>query len=182
MFRKEKNKYGGVCDVQHTNKRIYRLWYQMLRRCYDKNQLERDKGKGYLGCAVCDEWFYYSNFEKDIQTLPGYEDWLNKKGYCLDKDTINPESRIYSKETCCFISSKKNISDVYKRHPENIEKLREANKTRYMLTKGDEVLIFNSETEACEYLGIARCSVASSYRYGAKCREYTITKMDGGTK
>ena len=48
-----------------------------------------------------------------------------------------------------------------------------------MLTKGDEVLIFNSETEACEYLGIARCSVASSYRYGAKCIGYTITKMKG---
>ena len=31
------NKYGGISDI-HCDKRIYNLWYQMLRRCYDTEQ------------------------------------------------------------------------------------------------------------------------------------------------
>lgn len=178
MKNKTANKYGGIYDSDHADKRIYALWYQMLRRCYDKEQLKRTKGKAYSNCEVCEEWFYYSNFEKDVKTLPGFADWINKNGYCLDKDIINPGNKIYSKEYCCFIPSTENIRDIYKRNPQNIERLHELNKTKYVLTKDDEILMFNSEKEACEYVGVVKCSVASCYRRGAKCKGYTITKID----
>lgn len=39
------NRYGGVCNVKNPDKRVYNLWYGMLRRCYDKKQHERDRGE-----------------------------------------------------------------------------------------------------------------------------------------
>lgn len=44
-----KNKYGGVNDMpagwtkSKNNKRVYSLWFDMLRRCYDEEQLQRTK-------------------------------------------------------------------------------------------------------------------------------------------
>lgn len=175
-----KNKYGGFCNIPNPDKRVYGLWYGMLRRCYDKEQQERSRGKSYVDCIVCERWFDYSNFAKDITLLSGYEDWLNKTGYCLDKDTLIPNSKIYSKETCCFIPNTENIRDIHKRKPQNIKRLHELQKVKYMLVKGNEVLLFNSEKEACEYMGVVQCSISSCYRRRRKCKGYRIAKMDGG--
>lgn len=49
--------------------------------------------------------------------------------------------------------------------------------TAYRLIKGEEVLEFNSEKEACEYLGVAKCSVASCYRRNRMCKGYTIERV-----
>ena len=174
-----KNKYGGVCNVEKPDKRTYNLWYGMLRRCYDKEQQNRSRGKSYSDCTVCDRWLNYSNFAKDITLLFGYEDWLNKTGYCLDKDIINPDNKVYSRANCCFVHYTQNVRDIHKRKPQNIKRLQELNKVKYMLVKDDEVLIFNSEKEACEYMGVVRCSVSSCYRRGRKCKGYRIAKMDG---
>lgn len=175
-----KNKYGGVCNVTNPDKRVYALWYQMLRRCYDKKQHQRTRGKSYADCVVCDRWLNYSNFARDITLLFGYENWLNKTGYCLDKDTINPGNKVYSRKNCCFIPYTENIRDIHNRKPQNIEKLHELNKVKYMLVKDDEVLLFESEKDACEYMGVVQCSISSCYRRGRKCKGYRIAKMDGG--
>lgn len=61
-----KNKYGGVNDMltgwtkDATNKRVYVLWFDMLRRCYDEEQLARSKGRSYAECTVCERWFSLS--------------------------------------------------------------------------------------------------------------------------
>ena len=172
------NKYGGVCNVDKPDKRVYGLWYGMLRRCYDKEQQQRDRGKSYVGCEVSDRWLNYSNFAKDITLLFGYENWLTKTGYCLDKDTYKPGNKIYSRENCCFIPYTENIRDVHKRNPQNIERLHKLNKVKYMLIKDNEILLFNSEKEACEYMGVVKCSISSCYRRGRKCKGYKIAKMD----
>lgn len=44
----------------------------------------------------------------------------------------------------------------------------------YTLKKGSETLHFNSEKDACKYLGVAKCSVASCYRRKSKCKGYTV--------
>ena len=176
------NKYGGVCNVDNPDKRTYNLWYGMLRRCYDEEQQERSRGKSYSECTVCKRWLTYSNFAKDITLLFGYEYWLNDEGYCLDKDTIFPGNKVYSRETCCFIPQTENIRDIHRRNPQNIERLHELQKTKYTLTKDDEVLFFNSEKEACEYMGVVQCSISSCYRRGRKCKGYRIAKMDGERK
>lgn len=72
----------------------YKTWTSMIRRCYsDKYHKHKPS---YIGCSVCEEWRYYSNFEK----------WFDKhfrKGYVLDKDILVQGNRIYSPETCCFV-------------------------------------------------------------------------------
>jgi hypothetical protein len=61
------NKYGGVADLKGCNKRVYNLWYQMLRRCYDKEQHKRGRGKAYADCEVCEE--YEEALEKEMELL-----------------------------------------------------------------------------------------------------------------
>lgn len=46
----------------------------------------------------------------------------------------------------------------------------------YILKKGNEILEFNSEKEACKNLGVAKCTVASCYRRNAKCKGYSIER------
>ena len=49
--------------------------------------------------------------------------------------------------------------------------------THYQIDNGVQTVTFSSEKEACEYLGVAQCSVASCYRSGAKCKGYTIRRI-----
>ena len=73
----------------------YRLWKQMLCRCYG----ECSRGTSYEDCKVCDEWHYFSNFEM----------WFNEhkneyhNGYHLDKDILVKGNKVYSPNTCCFV-------------------------------------------------------------------------------
>lgn len=72
----------------------YKTWTSMIRRCYSEKYHKHKPT--YIDCEVCEEWRYYSNFEK----------WYNKnyrKGYVLDKDILIQGNRIYSPETCCFV-------------------------------------------------------------------------------
>lgn len=76
----------------HKHSGAYRLWKSMIGRCYG----EKTKGTPYEKCSVCDEWLYFSNFEK----------WYNKnyvKGYHLDKDLLIKGNKIYSPQTCSFV-------------------------------------------------------------------------------
>ena len=49
--------------------------------------------------------------------------------------------------------------------------------TVYELEKDGVILSFKSEQEACDYLGVVKCSVASCYRRGYKCKGYTINRI-----
>ena len=97
-----KNKYGGVNDMpagwtkSKNNKRVYSLWFDMLRRCYDEEQLQRTKGKTYKDCSVWERWFYLSNFYEDIQKLPGYSEWMKNGKMSIDKDLFSRGEKQYS--------------------------------------------------------------------------------------
>lgn len=175
------NKYGGIADIS-CDKRIYNLWYQMLRRCYDAEQHKRTRGSSYSDCEVSDRWMILSHFERDIKHLKGYKNWISGRGYCLDKDTKIAGNKVYSRETCCFIPIEENIRDISRRNPNITKAANESHKVKYALFKDEEVLIFDSEKEACKYLGVVKCSVASCYRKGYRCKGYRIAKMDGGEK
>jgi hypothetical protein len=78
---------------------FYSKWFCMLRRCYGKKELERNKT--YSEVAVCEEWKTFSNFRA----------WMEKQdhtGLELDKDLLCSGVKLYSPETCCFISHKLN--------------------------------------------------------------------------
>lgn len=90
----------GINDSTHPiiqdGKRnlAYKTWTSMIRRCYSEKY---HKAKPtYRGCEVCEEWKYFSNFEK------WFEQYY-REGCALDKDIIVQGNKIYSPETCCFV-------------------------------------------------------------------------------
>jgi len=177
------NKYGGVNDMPDgftktkTGKRIYTLWFDMLRRCYDVNQHGRKRGKSYSKVIVCDRWFYLKNFVEDVQKLNGYEEWLASESMSLDKDIKAQEvTKIYSPQTCQFVTIKENIKEMNDRC-NTIEIAHEAVKTIYVLFKDDEYKIFDSEKDACTFLGVKDCSVAGSWRDKCKCKGWNVIRI-----
>jgi hypothetical protein len=83
---------------------FYKRWDAMLTRCYSEDSLA--KWPTYNGCSVCEEWLLFSNFKKWMIS----QDW---EGNHLDKDILIPGNKIYSPETCCFISPEVNTLLVY---------------------------------------------------------------------
>ena len=79
----------------------YNVWRSMLARCYcPKTQIKQPT---YIGCSVSPDWHNFQNFG----------DWFDDNyidGFQLDKDKLSGCSRgkLYSKETCTFISPKEN--------------------------------------------------------------------------
>ena len=80
--------------------KYYQTWKGMLSRCYDfKTQAKRPT---YIGCTVCDEWLTFSNFKRWMET----QDW---EGKCLDKDILVQRNKVYSPDTCIFVTDAINV-------------------------------------------------------------------------
>lgn len=103
------------------NKRVYDLWRHMIMRTIPDFW---EKFPTYQGTTVSEEWRNFMTFYEDIKTLDGYEMWKDGHGkrIMLDKDVLGNGQKIYSKDTCCFITHADSNRDVLKRHPENIQK------------------------------------------------------------
>ena len=78
---------------------FYVKWMQMLQRCFCKEYKERKPS--YRGVSCCSEWLLFSNFKKWMEQ----HDYLGKE---LDKDLLICGNKIYSPDSCCFISRKIN--------------------------------------------------------------------------
>lgn len=74
---------------------IYSMWKQMIYRCYNKTYLARQPT--YIGCEVHADWLFLSKFKEWAES----KDW---EGGHLDKDILFPGNKIYSPETCAFVS------------------------------------------------------------------------------
>lgn len=94
--------YGaGTNDLTGNRKsKIYNAWANMIERCYSPRFHERYPT--YVGCSVCEEWLLFSNFK----TWMISQDW---EGKCLDKDILFPGNKVYSPETCAFVSQELNL-------------------------------------------------------------------------
>lgn len=77
----------------------YTKWCNLLDRCYSHST--QDKQPTYKDCTVCEEWLTFSNF----RTWMEQQDWEGKH---LDKDLLVSGNKIYSPDTCCFISQSLN--------------------------------------------------------------------------
>lgn len=73
----------------------YRAWRQMLMRCYDAKYQE--KRPTYAGCTVSEEWLTFSNFRAWMKK----QEWEGKQ---LDKDLLFQGNKVYSADTCVFVS------------------------------------------------------------------------------
>lgn len=97
--------YGvGLNDMvgKPHNKEYLKRWRLMLMRCYLESYQKINPT--YRGVVVCEEWKTFSNFHNWC------ESWGDIKGLSLDKDSGG--KRIYSPETCVFVTSKLNSAMV----------------------------------------------------------------------
>lgn len=85
-------KITGICH-------FYNRWKSMLHRCYSETSLAYKPS--YAGCSVCEEWLSFIGFKSWMEK----QDWQGKE---LDKDLLFSGNKIYSPETCVFISQETN--------------------------------------------------------------------------
>ena len=93
---KQKRNLVWVCPY-------YRVWNSMLQRCYSYKFQERNPT--YKGCSVSEEWLTFSAFKCWMEK----QDWEGKQ---LDKDILFEGSKVYSAETCVFVSSSVNLFTI----------------------------------------------------------------------
>lgn len=93
---KLKRKQVWVCHY-------YKTWKNMLDRCYSAKYQE--KQSTYRGCTVSDDWIVFSKFKA----------WMEKQefeGKQLDKDLLVEGNKIYSENTCVFVTPMVNTFTV----------------------------------------------------------------------
>lgn len=73
---------------------FYSTWVSLIRRCYSR--VYQAKQTTYQGCALCDDWHYFSKFKDWMVT----QDW---EGKALDKDILKRGFPLYSPDTCVFV-------------------------------------------------------------------------------
>lgn len=82
-----------------VRKRIFQRWTGMMRRCYDKSSR---RFKNYKDCSVAEVW----------HSRGAFTDWCwetNPKGLGqLDKDMRVSGNRVYSPETCMWVTNRLN--------------------------------------------------------------------------
>lgn len=95
----------GNYKISNDSKKTkqYIAWKSMFERCYSLKLHERYTT--YIGCSVCEEWHNFQNFAK----------WYDENYYeitnevmCLDKDILVKGNKIYSPETCVFVTERIN--------------------------------------------------------------------------
>ena len=80
--------------------KFYSTWSNMIARCYSEAYHKRQPT--YIGCTVCEEWKYFSNFKAWMEK----QDYLDKE---LDKDFLVDGNKLYSPETCIFLEKRLNL-------------------------------------------------------------------------
>lgn len=78
---------------------FYSTWKSMLRRAYSNKY--KENRPTYQEVSVCQEWLTFSKFKAWMET----QDWEGKQ---LDKDILVEWNKLYSPETCVFVSGNVN--------------------------------------------------------------------------
>lgn len=146
-------KSGGYNDLigftkqSEENYRIYSLWNSMLSRTSE--YWYSIYAPTYADVKIDPNWKYLSKFAEEIKQVEGYKNWLNNPGqYVLDKDIKSPiNNRIYSKDTCCFITWKESKDDIDNRHPELTSQFIKTTSRTNQIKRGKKIKAFNPETK-----------------------------------
>ena len=97
-------------DLPKSDSRIYRIWYDMKRRCRDKTRKDFENYGG-RGITYSESWESFELFCNDM--LAGYNDTLT-----LERVDVNSS---YCKENCLWVSRKEQASNK-RRYKNNILK------------------------------------------------------------
>ena len=98
--------------INNKHKKFIGLWRGMLGRCYSESNASYEQYGG-IGVTVDEGWHNYKKFAEDIPLLEGYDEELYEKGFLeLDKDIkqAGVDKKVYSRDTCVFITSSENSS------------------------------------------------------------------------
>jgi len=100
--------YMGIGKYKSSRNKIknktFEVWQSMLSRCYNENVQKRQPR--YKGCLVDEKWHNFQNFGA------WYENNFKNEymeGWCLDKDIVIQDNKIYSEDTCCFVPKDINL-------------------------------------------------------------------------
>lgn len=105
-IRKNYKIFGvGRNDLGLTDSLAYPVWHSMHRRAY--SEIYHKLKPSYKDVEVCENWQVFSQF------IPWFEENY-VEGFQLDKDLLQPYSRIYSPETCCFLPNEINCALNFK--------------------------------------------------------------------
>ena len=85
-------------------KKYFKIWSNMLRRCYDPKH--RERYPTYKDCKVED---YLLNFQHMGEWLEDNYYEVPGEKMCLDKDILHKGNKVYSRDTCIFVPERINI-------------------------------------------------------------------------
>lgn len=110
QFSKRKLIYGvGVNNYPTTTKvngvecKSYRVWKDLLKRCYSASY--KEKYQSYCDVSCDPVWLKYTEFCDNVGDMIGaFQD-----GYQLDKDLLGDGS-FYDYKNCCFLPDEINLS------------------------------------------------------------------------
>jgi len=94
---------------------LHQRWTAMLRRVYNP-ECSHYSCYGGAGVTVDASWLNFTNFYLDCLELPNFDLGKIKRGeLSLDKDVKVPGSKVYSKETCSWLSPRDNSRGLLSR-------------------------------------------------------------------
>ena len=142
----------------------YSKWYNMLKRCYSHKY--HIKHPTYIGCTVSKEWLLFSTFKK----------WMEKQDHIdkvLNKDILVEGNKVYSKDTCCFVSSAINsllvdLKPAADKYPVGVTLHKPSGKYR-------GTIYINGKNK---HLGSFYTIEEASYRYNLAKSKYIIEKAN----
>ncbi|OME54064.1 hypothetical protein BSK59_15900 [Paenibacillus odorifer] len=109
--------HTSVCGVGYLGnikrkgfEKEYNVWVNMIKRCYETGTTAYE-AYGAKGVSVCGLWHSFENFVNDIPLIDGFDkDEFYGGKLQLDKDIKQEDEyeKVYSLETCKFVSKQEN--------------------------------------------------------------------------
>ncbi|QNM43718.1 hypothetical protein [Shouchella clausii] len=101
--------------TEKGNEKLYHIWRSMLRRCYDKRRKDYNR-YGAAGVTVSERWKCFEFFLDDVDKVMGWDESMFQRGLLhLDKDILSGENKMYSLQTCKWVTPQENYNECYSR-------------------------------------------------------------------